>query len=127
MPKICKACSNNVFGGGYCKNHQYMRTDKKPPKPKEQKPIKQVSNKQAIKNQQYSKERKLFLAENPLCKANLPNCTKIATDVHHKRGRGEFFLKQETWIGLCRTCHNRVEENPDEAKQLGLSESRLNI
>ena len=29
--KICKfdTCDNNVFGGMYCRNHQYMRTDKK--------------------------------------------------------------------------------------------------
>lgn len=29
--KICNAdnCNNPVFGGGYCKYHQYMRTDKK--------------------------------------------------------------------------------------------------
>jgi len=32
MPKIClkEDCKNNVFGKGYCKNHQYLRTDKKP-------------------------------------------------------------------------------------------------
>jgi len=29
--KKCKfdTCDNNVFGGMYCRNHQYMRTDKK--------------------------------------------------------------------------------------------------
>ena len=29
--KKCKInnCENNCFGGGYCRNHQYMRTDKK--------------------------------------------------------------------------------------------------
>lgn len=32
MAKICKdsACSRNVFGGGYCRYHQWKRTDKKP-------------------------------------------------------------------------------------------------
>jgi hypothetical protein len=32
MPKICNEpeCDWNVFGKGYCKKHQYLRTDKKP-------------------------------------------------------------------------------------------------
>lgn len=31
MSKICNkdGCSYNVFGGGYCKSHQYLRADKK--------------------------------------------------------------------------------------------------
>jgi len=39
--KICKfyTCDNNVFGGLYCRNHQYMRTDKKD-KPIKKTPIK---------------------------------------------------------------------------------------
>ena len=30
MPKTCnkEGCNNNVFGGGYCKNHQYLRPKK---------------------------------------------------------------------------------------------------
>ena len=41
MPKICLAeeCKYNVFGKGYCKKHQYLRTDKKP------KPLKPISEK----------------------------------------------------------------------------------
>ncbi|MEK6879613.1 MAG: HNH endonuclease signature motif containing protein [Nanoarchaeota archaeon] len=32
MPKKCnfEGCNYNQFGGGYCRNHQYLRTDKKP-------------------------------------------------------------------------------------------------
>ena len=39
--KKCKfdTCNNNVFGGLYCRNHQYMRTDKKD-KPVKKTPIK---------------------------------------------------------------------------------------
>ncbi len=33
MPKTCKSCTNFVFGGGYCINHQYLREDGKAPKP----------------------------------------------------------------------------------------------
>jgi hypothetical protein len=32
MPKKCKSgnCQNPVWGGGYCRNHQHSRADKKP-------------------------------------------------------------------------------------------------
>jgi hypothetical protein len=35
MPKICtqEDCDNNVWGKGYCKYHQHLRTDKKARKP----------------------------------------------------------------------------------------------
>lgn len=128
MPKTCKhsGCTNFVFGGGYCKYHQSYRTDKvQKPLVKQSKPIRQVSKKQAILNQDYSKLRVVFLKENPLCKAKLMGCTGVATDVHHKRGRGVYLLRTDTWVALCRTCHQRVETHPDEAKALGLSESRL--
>ena len=90
MPKTCnhESCENFVFGGGYCKYHQYLRNDKplKSVSKKEYK-IPQVSKKQAKLNAAYSKLRELFLKQHPLCQANLQTCTKIATDVHHKEGR----------------------------------------
>lgn len=43
MPKQCKQdeCHNPVWGGGYCRNHQHLRTDKKP------KPMRKVSRNRA--------------------------------------------------------------------------------
>lgn len=45
MAKQCthKDCNNPVFGGGYCKFHQWKRTDKKQ-KPLKKTPIKKVYN-----------------------------------------------------------------------------------
>jgi hypothetical protein len=88
MPKICKcgSCSNPVFGGDYCKYHQCYRMDK-PPKQKKTAKIKPVSEKRKEENKQYSSLRTAFLKEHPLCEAKLDNCTRIATDVHHKKGR----------------------------------------
>lgn len=47
MPKVCAlhTCSNNVFGGGYCRNHQYLRTDKKPKPLKSKQPIRKKTSK----------------------------------------------------------------------------------
>lgn len=128
MPKTCKEtnCSNHVFGGGYCKFHQYLRTDKKPKTSKLNTRIKQISTKQAILNKEYSEERKFFLSnpKNQLCQAKLLNCDGRATDIHHKKGRGKYLLDTSTWLSVCRSCHMIIEANPAFAKQLNLSESR---
>jgi hypothetical protein len=91
MPKICKheECNHPVFGGGYCRNHQFLRTDKKP---KERDvgrtPIKKVSAKRQREAKIYSDTRETFLREQGLCGARIANiCTKIATQIHHKQGR----------------------------------------
>jgi hypothetical protein len=49
MPKQCNkpTCTYNQFGGGYCRNHQYLRTDKKP-KPLKKTSIKKVSLKRKV-------------------------------------------------------------------------------
>lgn len=47
MPKVCnyESCKYPQFGGGFCRNHQYLRTDRKPKKPSSRKPIRKVSKK----------------------------------------------------------------------------------
>jgi hypothetical protein len=62
---------------------------------------------------------------NEMCQAHLPNCTNIATDVHHKSGRGINYLDVSTWMSVCRTCHTWIELNPLKAKSLGHSIDRL--
>jgi hypothetical protein len=74
---------------------------------------------------QYSKIRTAYLVVNPHCKANLVGCTGMATEIHHKAGRGENHLRIATWLSVCRSCHTWIELHPIEAKELGLSETRL--
>jgi hypothetical protein len=66
----------------------------------------------------YSKLRKQYLEEHPLCEAHLKGCKNYATDIHHIKGRGINYLKTETWIALCRNCHDYCHLNPKEAKKL---------
>ena len=66
-----------------------------------------------------------FLTKYPFCKAHLVGCTGTSTDVHHKAGRGKKYLQQDTWLAVCRTCHDWIEKHPVKAKELGFSESRL--
>lgn len=121
MPKVCKhsGCTYNVFGGGYCRNHQYLRTDKKP------KPIKQFSAKRQVVNLEYNREAKKFREENPACRVNTSGCTRETTEVHHKKGRGKYLMDKTTWLPVCHNCHCVVEENPNWAKQNGYSSNRL--
>lgn len=87
--------------------------------------IKKVSKKMAKNNSEYSELRKLFLSKKPMCEAKIHNCTLKSTDIHHKKGRGEYYLDTTTWLSVCRSCHDWIEDNPEDAKELGFSENRL--
>jgi len=79
-----------------------------------------------MQNAQYSDKIKRFKAENKFCKAKLPNCQKIAVDVHHMAGRAnDLLLEEKYWLPVCRNCHDWITENSAEAIDLGLSISRL--
>lgn len=86
--------------------------------------IKKISSKMSKLNSEYSKLRKKFLDDKPMCEAHVFKCTLKSTDVHHKKGRGKYHLDTSTWLSLCRNCHNWIENNPENAKELGFSENR---
>jgi len=103
----------------YCKECWY--TIEKP------KSISPVSKKRQGEMDTYGRLRDAFITAKPRCEAKLVGCTGISTDVHHKAGRvGENYLKIGTWLAVCRSCHSWIETNPEAAKELNLSESRLN-
>ena len=90
------------------------------------KSISPVSKKRQGEMDTYSKLREGFLIVKPQCEAKLVGCTAKATEVHHKAGRiGDNYLKISTWLAVCRNCHTFIENNPEEAKELGFSQSRL--
>jgi AMMECR1 domain-containing protein len=102
----------------YCKECWY--TIEKP------KSISPVSEKRRVEMDEYSKKRLAFLSLHQHCQAHLVGCTGTSTDVHHKAGRvGDNYLNMNTWLAVCRDCHTYIETHPEEAKELGLSESRL--
>jgi hypothetical protein len=123
--KKCAGCSQLKHIWKSHKKDKYCRecwyTIEKP------KSISPVSKKRQVEMDEYSKKRVAFLALKPICEAKIIHCTGKSTDVHHKSGRvGEKYLKISTWLSVCRNCHQWIEENPEEAKELGFSESRLN-
>jgi RNA polymerase subunit RPABC4/transcription elongation factor Spt4 len=91
------------------------------------KSISPVSAKRQGEMDEYGKRRIAYLAMFSTCQAGLVECTGQATEIHHKAGRvGELYTKVSNFLAVCRNCHRFIEENPEEAKELGLSESRLN-
>lgn len=52
--------------------------------------------------------RELFLRYFPNCACKLTGCSRIATDIHHKRGRGIWYLCVLFFLPVCRSCHDRI-------------------
>lgn len=93
-------------------------------KAKKEKPagIKQKSDRLAAEDREYKKLRIVFLKENPKCAVYpwLP-----ATEVHHKRGRGIYFLDVTTFLPVSNRAHRKITDNPKWAEEKGYSEPRL--
>lgn len=133
---LCPMCpagtGEHLLIAGRCKFH--FRNPVKPGKPKQDlilqlkelaKPvINPVSEKKKKDDATYKKLRRAFLKANGYCMIRKKGCTVIATDVHHKAGRGANYLKVETWLPACRHCHDIVTEHSAEAIEQGHSERR---
>ena len=126
--KTCKhdGCNNPSWSKGFCRFHQYLRTDKKTPAKKKQKsqlkrsPIKKVSDKKAKRDAAYSVLRRDYLEKKPICEVC---CSAKSTEIHHKYSgadRAKYQNDTSTWVAICRTCHTWTHENPIEARKLGL-------
>lgn len=89
--------------------------------------IKKVSPKRSKQNSVYTQVRHDFLYQHEFCKARLPICTQWATEIHHMKGRiEELITDTRFFLPVCRSCHDWIENHPEEAQVLGLSLSRLN-
>lgn len=66
--------------------------------------IPQRSAKKIKEDKVYKVLRLIFLALYPRCE----RCRCTATDVHHMKGRGMYYLMVCTWLQLCRRCHNYI-------------------
>jgi hypothetical protein len=73
----------------------------------------------------YSKIRREYIEKHPTCEAHLRKCTHVATDVHHKKGRGKYIVDTTKFLAVCRSCHDWIHSHPKIAMAMGLSESRL--
>jgi len=77
--------------------------------------LKPVSDKRKVLNKEYSEARKEYFSTHPNCEV----CGAGATDIHHKAKRGKNLSNLEMFMATCRTCHNRIHDNPAWARELG--------
>jgi len=115
--RYCQSC----YKSKSCQND----TNNGKPTNNRQKPIRPRSSKREKEDVLYSILRKQFLKNHPFCQMNLKDCTNTATEVHHKKGRGKYYLDDTTFMAGCHNCHSWVTDHPAEAIKLGLSELRL--
>ena len=122
MPKICKEheCSHLVFSKGMCKRHWAQNYSKS---------INPISQKRKGQLLEYKKKRDEFLKGHTLCEIGYDHfCEKIASEVHHTKGKENDLLLDETlWKSVCRHCHTMITEHSAEAIDKGYSVSRHNI
>jgi hypothetical protein len=87
------------------------------------------SPKRAAQERIYSARAKVFLHgedgdEYRACE--FPGCGRVASEVHHRRGRvGALLLDERYWSALCRPDHEFATVNPARAYELGISERRI--
>ncbi len=82
------------------------------------------TEKREKQNKEYKEKRKKFLAKNPVCQVK--GCKKKALEIHHKFGRVEEDLVDESgFLGCCKAHHREIELNPEWAKKEGYSITRL--
>jgi hypothetical protein len=87
--------------------------------------IERNSQKTKSKLEIYYLLRPIYLLFFPDCGINLPGCTRIATEIHHKQGRGRYLLAVFTWVSACRRCHDEVGVHSCQAIKDGHSLSRV--
>lgn len=123
-PKACKSCWLKISSSepsSPSKQYNVSKKDKSPVKR-----IKSVSTKKLSELAEYRVVRDRYLKNNPVCE--YPNCTSREVELHHRAGRVGKLLCDDTYFcSLCRSHHQWVEVNVSEAKELGLSVSRLEI
>ena len=144
MPKVCDECGGKHYAKGKCALH-YRMPSQLNPKPIQRvaikKPvaneillggkwvgvktaIKQVSDKRAKELRIYEKNKVEYFKEYPVCQ--FPGCECREVTLHHSKGRiGSLLTDKRYFKSLCPEHHTFCENNPEEAKRLQLSSSRL--
>lgn len=129
-----KFCLNHpnrrVFSKGLCLEcykKEYQKPLKRTPLKKKPFIIRKVSKNQETRLSKYFRKRKIFFSkpENKLCRIQLTGCTRIATELHHGKGKeGDLLLDERWWIPACANCHRKVTDESKKAIEEGNSYSR---
>ena len=93
------------------------------PQKKSVAPIKPVSDKMTKELAKYRRLRSQYLEATPTCEVR--GCNRVATEIHHRRGRLQYLCVVEYFLAVCRPCHQHIEMNVDWSKENGYSVNRL--
>jgi hypothetical protein len=125
MAEVCAfpLCKRVAQSNGYCVGHRiYTGTVIEKSKPK---PIPKRSEKMTAAMKELKKLYKIYLQKNPVCKLEMPGCTKTARVIHHSRGReGKQLMNVKDWMPSCLSCNIQVELNDGIARDKGLKKSK---
>lgn len=84
--------------------------------------LRRTSKKRAKESRAYTALRKVFLVNHPFCEfceISQPGAPRPATEVHHKSGRGKFYLAESTWMAVCAGHHRLIHECPQQSRAFG--------
>jgi hypothetical protein len=123
-PASCKECWLKIKAQEQSSEPKSYKVSKKNQSPAYR--IKSVSTKKLSELKDYRVLRDRYLDDHKVCQH--PDCKNLSEDLHHAKGRvGALLTDVRFFKALCRKCHRWVEDNPEEAKALGLSLSRLDM
>jgi len=75
-----------------------------------------MSKKRKEDSKEYYKLRNAYMKEHPVCEV----CGgRDSQDLHHKHGRGIYYLTVEYFMAVCRYDHTKIHENPNWAREQG--------
>ena len=99
--------------------HENEKGSEKPTAAKKR--LRPRSQKRQKQEKEYSKRRKIFLENNPVCQIAISGiCTYHSTEIHHTNDRYGDKLNDETfWKATCRFCHQWVHLHSRESRELG--------
>lgn len=81
-----------------------------------------VSKKQQKNLYAYSQAKKELFSQSDECMLQIPDvCTGVATDSHHRKGRGIYIAVKGLLARACRPCHDWCGAHPQEAIDRGYS------
>lgn len=101
-------------------DQQDKRREERRPKPvKQVLKLKPKSKRLAKEGKLYTQLARKFLEENCYCQCAAKGCTGHATQVHHKKGRGIWFLIVKYFMAVCDNCHKHIHNNDKESRENG--------
>lgn len=82
-----------------------------------QKPIKHISNKQALRLKEYRKLRDAYMKVHTVCE--FKGCCKPSEDLHHMKSREYHLCDTDVFMAVCRTHHIWIHDNDSKSRELG--------